>query len=120
MPPAAPLNPWKWPTRHWAIAGPFQGKIFLVMIDAHSKWIEAVCTSTTVVIDVLRTAFAKFGLPETTMVRVLPSRIRGVLEEEWHQTHNFCSIPPGGGGGGGGGGGSMKELWPLEEISIKW
>ena len=23
-------------------------------------------------------------------------------------------------GGGGGGGGSMKELWPLEEIRIKW
>ena len=73
MPPAAPLNPWKWPTRPWArlhldFAGPFQGKIFLVMIDAHSKWIEAVCTSTmssTVVIDELRTAFAKFGLPET-------------------------------------------------------
>ena len=25
-----------------------------------------------------------------------------------------------GGGGGGGGGGRMKELWPLEEIRIKW
>ncbi len=72
-PPVAPLNPWKWPTRPWArlhldFAGPFLGKTFLIMIDAHSKWIEAVCTSTTsssVVIEELRSVFARFGLPET-------------------------------------------------------
>ncbi len=49
-------------------AGPFQGKLFFVMIDAHSKWIEAVCTSSTssqIVIEELRTVFSKFGLPET-------------------------------------------------------
>ena len=72
-PPVAPLNPWKWPTRPWArlhldFAGPFLGKTFLILIDAHSKWIEAMCTPTTsssVVIEELRTIFAKFGLPET-------------------------------------------------------
>ena len=72
-PPAAPLHPWKWPTRPWArlhldFAGPMFGKMFLVTVDAHSKWIEAVCTPTTsssVVIDELKTLFAKFGLPET-------------------------------------------------------
>ena len=72
-PPVAPLNPWKWPSRPWArlhldFAGPFQGKLFLIMIDAHSKWIEAVCTSSTsstVVIEELRTVFSSFGLPET-------------------------------------------------------
>ena len=72
-PPPAPLHPWKWPTRPWArlhldFAGPFCGKTFLVMIDAHSKWIEAVCTPSTssqAVIEELRTVFAKFGLPET-------------------------------------------------------
>ncbi len=49
-------------------AGPFQGKLFFVMIDAHSKWIEAVCTSSTssqIVIEELRIVFSKFGLPET-------------------------------------------------------
>ena len=74
-PPLAPLNPWRWPTRPWArlhldFAGPFQGKMILVAIDAHSKWIEAVCTSTTssaVVIEELRTLFAKFGLPESVV-----------------------------------------------------
>ena len=47
--PVAPLHPWAWPTRPWAhlhldYAGPVQGKMILVLIDAHSKWIEAVCT----------------------------------------------------------------------------
>ena len=72
-PPVAPLNPWKWPTRPWArlhldFMGPFQGKTILVTIDAHSKWIEATCTSSTsssCVIEEIRTLFAKFGLPET-------------------------------------------------------
>ena len=72
-PPLAPLNPWKWPTRPWArlhldFAGPLEGKMFLILIDAHSKWIEAVATSSTssnVVIEELHTVFAKFGIPET-------------------------------------------------------
>ena len=71
-PPVAPLNPWKWPTRPWArlhldFLGPFEGKNILVVIDAHSKWIEAVCTPSTSsasVIEVIRTLFAQFGVPE--------------------------------------------------------
>ena len=72
-PPVAPLNPWKWPTRPWArlhldFAGPFEGKNILIVIDAHSKWVEATCTpstSSSAVIEVLRSIFARFGLPET-------------------------------------------------------
>ena len=74
VPPPAPLNPWKWPTRPWAwarlhldFAGRFEGKLFLIMIDAHSKWIEAVSTHSTssaVVIEELRSVFARFGIPE--------------------------------------------------------
>ena len=72
-PPVAPLHPWKWPTRPWArlhldYAGPFLGKVFLVVIDAHSKWIEAICTPSStsdMVIQELRTLFAQFGLPDT-------------------------------------------------------
>ena len=68
-PPLAPLNPWKWPTRPWArlhldFAGPLEGKNILIAIDAHSKWIEAVCTSSSCVIEELRSLFAKFGLSE--------------------------------------------------------
>ena len=72
-PPVARLHPWSWPTRPWArlhldYAGPFEGKMILILIDAHSKWVEAICThgsTSAVVIDELRTLFAQFGLPET-------------------------------------------------------
>ena len=71
-PPPAPLHPWKWPTRPWArlhldFAGPVEGKNILIVVDAHSKWVEAVCTSSvssSCVIEELRTLFARFGLPE--------------------------------------------------------
>lgn len=88
-PAAAPLNPWRWPSRPWArlhadFAGPFQGRTFLIVIDAHSKWIEAVCTQSTssaVVIEELRTAFAKFGLPETIVTDNGP----GFVSQEFEQ-----------------------------------
>ena len=72
-PPLAPLNPWNWPTRPWArihldYAGPFQSHYFLVLIDAHSKWIEAfpaTSPSSNVTIELLRPVFAQFGIPET-------------------------------------------------------
>ena len=42
--------------------------MFLVMVDAHSKWITVFPTkssTSTVVIENLRTVFAQFGIPET-------------------------------------------------------
>ena len=39
----------------------------MIMIDAHPKWIEDVCTHSTfsaVVIEELRLVFAQFGIPE--------------------------------------------------------
>ena len=71
--PVAPLHPWKWPTRPWSrlhldYAGPFLGKMFLVLIDAHSIWIEAICTlsaTSEMVIQELKTLLSRFGLPET-------------------------------------------------------
>ena len=72
-PPVAPLHPWKWPTRPWArlhadFAGPISGKMFLVLIDAHSKWIEVFPTdsaTSSTVIHHLQSVFPQFGLPET-------------------------------------------------------
>ena len=71
-PPSAPLQPWKWPSRPWVrlhmdFAGPFQGKMILIVIDSHSKWIEAFPTSSatsSTVIQLSRTLFSQFGLPE--------------------------------------------------------
>ncbi|XP_019848905.1 PREDICTED: uncharacterized protein K02A2.6-like [Amphimedon queenslandica] len=41
----APLHPWAFPARPWAgvhidHAGPFCGKLFLIVIDANSKWMD--------------------------------------------------------------------------------
>ena len=71
-PAAAPLHPWVWPTKPWQrvhvdFAGPFQGSMLLVAVDAHSKWPEVfTMTSTTAekTIEVLRHLFAAYGIPE--------------------------------------------------------
>ena len=44
-PSKAPLFPWTWPEEPWYrvhldFAGPFLGKMFLIITDAHSKWLE--------------------------------------------------------------------------------
>lgn len=45
-PPTSPLQLWNWPSRRWVrlhmdFAGLVQGKTILIVIDSHSKWIEA-------------------------------------------------------------------------------
>ena len=71
-PPQAPVHPWECPSHPWARlhidhAGPFLGKTFLIVVDAHSRWLE-VCvvdsTSAEATIRSLRTIFATHGLPE--------------------------------------------------------
>ena len=72
LPARAPLHPWEWPERPWArihadFAGPFMGKQFLLMVDAHSKWLEVhivPTTSSNAAISKMRTVFAAYGLPE--------------------------------------------------------
>lgn len=71
-PGPAPLHPWTWPGSPWQrihvdFAGPFQGQMFLVVVDAHSKWPEVhlmSSTTTTKTIQVLRGLFSRYGLPE--------------------------------------------------------
>ena len=70
--PLAPMQPWTWPERPWQrvhvdFAGPFLGKMFFLLMDAHSKWPEVYeMTSTTAqkTVDILRHIFAAYGLPE--------------------------------------------------------
>ena len=50
-PPSAPLHPWKWPTCPWAqlhvdFAGPMDGRMYLIVVDAHSKWLEVLPMAT--------------------------------------------------------------------------
>ena len=72
MPAKAPIHPWEWPNRPWARihidhAGPYLGKMFLIIVDSHSKWIDAHIfnsTSSENTIAVLRSVFAIHGMPE--------------------------------------------------------
>ena len=87
-PPVAPLHPWNWPTRPWArvhigFAGPFLNSMFLILIDAHSKWIEVfqmTSTTSSAVIQRLRTVFAQFGLPETVVSDNAPNFVSTEFE----------------------------------------
>ena len=71
-PKKAPLQTWEYPTRRWErihvdFAGPFLGKMFLIAVDAYSKWCEvSIMTSsaTSPTIEKLRCLFATHGLPE--------------------------------------------------------
>ena len=70
-PAKAPLHPWEWPTEPWSqihldYAGPFEGKMLLVLVDAHSKWLDVIparSATSTVTIEKLRTIFATHGIP---------------------------------------------------------
>ena len=71
-PPAAPLHPWLWPSKPWQrihvdFAGPINGKSYLLVVDAHSKWPEIVELSSTTAqrtIAELHKIFAAHGLPQ--------------------------------------------------------
>ena len=71
-PATAPLHPWVWPAKPWQrihvdFAGPFRGSMFLLVVDAHSKWAE-VCevpvTTAAKTIEFLRQLFSAYGLPQ--------------------------------------------------------
>ena len=70
-PKLTPLHPWEFPEGPWRrihvnFAGPFQGKSFLIVVDAYSKWPEVVAmdeTTTDKTVDALRAIFARWGIP---------------------------------------------------------
>ena len=69
MPQARALHPWEWPRRPWFrvhmdYAGPIQGKWILVIVDAHSKYIDehvVSSPSSAVTERMLRHTFATHG-----------------------------------------------------------
>ena len=71
-PPRAPLNPWKWPEEPWVrlhadYAGPFIGHMYLIIVDAHSKWLEILPTTAATsqaTVRKMREVFATHGLPD--------------------------------------------------------
>ena len=73
MPSSAPLHPWEFTTRPWSrlhvdYAGPIGGKMLLIIVDSHTKWIDAYVTSgstSTITINRLRESFSTHGIPDT-------------------------------------------------------
>ena len=71
LPAKAPLHPWNWPDKPWTrlhldYAGPFLGQMYLIIIDAYSKWLEVIPTSTStaqVTAKLCRRVFTTHGLP---------------------------------------------------------
>ena len=71
-PPVAPLHPWSWPQKPGqgytlTMQDHSWGRCFLLLIDAHSKWMDihvTNATSSAATIDLLRKSFAALGLPE--------------------------------------------------------
>ena len=92
-PAPAPPHPWVWPTKPWVrvkvdFAGPFLNKMFLVVIDAYSKWPEVVEMSTgpsgvsaARTIEELRRIFTVHGLPHQIVRIMIPAC--SVFETEW-------------------------------------
>jgi len=73
-PAVAPTHPWAFPEKPWQrlhvdLAGPFCSNMWLICVDAHSKWPEVFNlghnTTSHRVICCLREVFSRFGLPET-------------------------------------------------------
>ena len=68
--PSKITNPWIWPSRPWQrihVDFPFNGGMFLIVVDAKSKWIEVFpmfTTTASATIQALRFLFATHGLPE--------------------------------------------------------
>lgn len=70
-PPPASLHPWEYPQEQWHhvhidFAGPFEDRMFLVAVDAHSKWPEVVVMrsiTTEKTIEKLGEMFNRFGSP---------------------------------------------------------
>ena len=70
LPPAAPLHPWSIPQAPWSrlhmdYAGPLQDRMFLIIVDAFSKWLEIIPATSSVTIDKLRGICSTHGLPDT-------------------------------------------------------
>ena len=86
-PPQAPLQSWTWPTRPWTRlhidhAGPVNGRTYLVLVDAHSKWVEidiVPSTSSRATIRVLRKIFSVHGLP----LQIVSDNAAGFTSDEF-------------------------------------
>jgi len=96
MQPTAPLYPWLWPSKPWQrmhvdFVGPFQGRMYLLVTDMHSKWpkiIEMKNTMANKTVQELRKLCVTCGLPEqlrrSTMIQVAATIIMKLVRMYKH------------------------------------
>ncbi|XP_032068551.1 uncharacterized protein K02A2.6-like, partial [Thamnophis elegans] len=74
-PPSSPSREWEMPRGPWSrlhidFAGPFHGQVFLIVVDAYSRWVEVLLMHSTTsdsTVRALRRLFATHGLPDTVV-----------------------------------------------------
>lgn len=103
MPAPESIHPWQWPGRPWSklhldFADPFMGHMFLVLGNAHSKWLESCIMSNitaSVTAGTLRSIFTTHGLPDTIMTDNGPTFTSKVFKEfiEKNGICHVCAVP---------------------------
>ena len=88
MPSAAPSHPWEstakpWVRVHLDFAGPFLRKMYLIIVDSFTKWVEVhpmndIKTAST--LKCLRKTFSVFNIPYTLVLDNRPSFASEELE----------------------------------------
>ena len=80
-PAVAPLHSWEWPSEPWSrlhldFAGPFLDRMWLTIVDAHSKWLDIHLVSSITsshTIEKLRIVITTHGLPRKVVTDNGPS-----------------------------------------------
>ena len=101
-PAKAPLHPWEWPAQPWSrlhldFAGPYLGRMFLVLVDAHSKWLDVQVMDTItseMTIARLRLIFSTHGLPQQIATDNGPTFVSETFKEFMEQNgikHTFSA-----------------------------
>jgi len=92
-PISAQLHSWMYPERPWQrvhmdLAGPLDGKMYLIMVDANTKWPEVFCmqkdTTTTAVLMKVTEVISRWGIPE----QIVTDNGRQFVAEQFEK---FCA-----------------------------
>ena len=95
-PSKAELHPWEWPSTPWHrsrvdYSGPTDNKYYLIVVDAHSKWVEIIPTTGTTAketISGLRHVFSRLWLPASIVSDNGPC----FISEEFGELTRFCGL----------------------------
>ena len=86
-----------WQRIHIDFAGPMDNLMFLIVVDAFSKWPEVFpmrSTTTQFTVTILHTLFARMGLPQIIVSDNGPQFSSTELHEhQWYTAYHHCFIP---------------------------